>query len=272
LVPSQVEAMKAEYPPDMIDVEMGGMFPDYGLSLFPMSHIAACSNQSLYDAAYLALNPESGKVEPGYRLDEDPRHGIILFEMPFIPGHKYVVAGDPGLGQYPQRNSAVVVCVDVTDRNNMKIVYFHWISGKGSYNPFLSSFKYAIDKYYPIFRGIDATGTQKGIDELAFGNHGIRTDQIKFNTDKPAALNMLIYDITNHRYQLPPIKGMIRQLSTYTLDNDKAGNPQDIVMALAEISLMVPYIQEDEEVVNQAETQRNFINRKVRTTQNARRR
>jgi hypothetical protein len=39
---------------------------------------------------------------------------------------------------------------------------------KGSYNPFLRPYRYAQDKYTPLLKGIDATGTQKGVYELAF--------------------------------------------------------------------------------------------------------
>lgn len=101
LTEDQVEAMKAEYPPDMIDVEMGGFFPDYGFSMFPPVHVQACTDQSLYDAAYIAINPEEGAGRKGYRLDEDPRHGIIHFEVPPEPGRLYIMAGDPGTGNYP---------------------------------------------------------------------------------------------------------------------------------------------------------------------------
>ena len=77
--------MIAEYPSDMIDVELGGAFPDFGGSMFPMGHIEWSTDQSLYDAAYVALHPEAenGKeVIPGYILEEDMRHGIIHSKCP----------------------------------------------------------------------------------------------------------------------------------------------------------------------------------------------
>jgi len=64
LTERQVQLMEAEYTDEMIDVEMNAMFPDYGLSMFPKSHLDACTSQALYDAAYLALNPESGRSTP----------------------------------------------------------------------------------------------------------------------------------------------------------------------------------------------------------------
>jgi hypothetical protein len=269
LTPEQVEAMKAEYPPDMIDVEMGGAFPDYGLSMFPISHVQACTDQSINDAAYIALNPEKDKPLKGYQLEEDPRHGVFKIQLPVIPGHIYVLAGDPGMDNFPKRNSGVVIVADVTSKP-WKIVYFHWVSGRGSYNPFLHSYKYAMDTYDPVFKGIDATGPQKGMDEVAFENSGIITDKLNFNTDKHAMLNNLSMDITNHNWRWPNIKGMNRQLGTYTIEADKKGKPQDTVMTLAQISYLVRFIPPDP-ATNITVAKHNYYNRNMRTTARARR-
>lgn len=266
----QVEAMKAEYPPEMIDVEMGGMFPDYGFSMFPSSHVNACIDVSLYDLVYDATNPEDGeKPTQGYILNEDPRHGITHFEMQRKPGRIYIAGGDPGTDVYPKRNAAVVLVADVTEKP-YKLVYFDWVSGKGSYNPFLRSYKHAIDKYDPILKGIDATGTQKGIDELAFENVGIKTDRINFTTDKSATLNSLIADITNHNWSFPPIKGLTRQLSSYTYEMDKKGEPQDIVMTMAELSYLVRFLPAQADKVTA--TTNNYYERRARPNASRRKR
>lgn len=241
LTKSQIRAMEAEYPPDMIDVELGGQFPDYGVSRFPHVHISACVDQSIYDAAYIALYPDDGsKPKPGYQLVEDPRHGLIHFEIPPEPGRLYVVAGDPGTGSYPRRDAGCVIVADITEKP-YKIVYFRWITGRGSYNPFLSAYRYAMDVYSPPMRGIDSTGTQKGITELAFENNGIQVDGLNFGQDKAAMLNYLGSDINNHLWRLPPIKGLISQLGNYTDDADKRGAPQDTVMTLAMLSFLVRF-------------------------------
>ena len=243
LTKEQVEAMIAEYPAEMIDVELGGAFPDFGGSMFPLGHIEWSTDQSLYDAAYLALHPEvdgKKKVIPGYVLEEDMRHGVIHFEMPNLPGRIYVLGGDPGTGGYPARNAPVVMVADITEKP-YQLVYCWWGSGKGSYNPFLTAYKYCITKYSPLFKGIDATSTQAGIDEIAFKNMGIQTDRINFTRDKIPALNQLVVDVTNHFWKWPPIKGLINQMSQYTLQNDKEGIPQDLVMTLAELSFLAAY-------------------------------
>ncbi len=240
----QIEAMEADYPPEMIDVEMRGKFPDYGYSMFASGNIRACVDQSIYDAAYIALNPENDNkkdIKPGYNLGEDPRHGIFKIELPWIPGHVYVQGGDPGTENFPKRSAGVVMVFDVTDMPIKKLVYFDWISGKGSYNPFLQSYKYALKKYDPILKGIDNTGTQKALDELAFENHGIQTDGLNFGSEKQSMLNALSLDIGNHRLRFPPIQGLLKQLGTYTVALDKK-IAQDIVMTMAEISHLSRYV------------------------------
>ncbi|MEM4204719.1 MAG: hypothetical protein QXS54_11670 [Candidatus Methanomethylicaceae archaeon] len=232
----QLEAMKADYPPDWIEVELGGNFPDYGNSLFPSKHVMACVDQSIYDEIYEAVS--KSKPEPGYDLVEDHRHGIIHYEMPPIPGHTYVMAGDPGISSYPHRNAPVIIVVDAT-QSSYRVVYFDWGAGKGSYRPFIEKYRYCVHKYNPILRGIDATGTQKGLDEIAFEESGIVTDKLDFISQKNTMLNYLQMDIVNQKLSFAPAKGITRQLMSYTYESDKEGQPQDIVMALAMIAFEV---------------------------------
>lgn len=242
LTKEQIELMENEYTPEMKAVEMDAMFPDYGMSMFPKSHINACTDTMLYDLIYLALNPEDEKAQPkpDFVLEEHPRYGIVRYEVPFDPGGQYVMAGDPGTDDPPRRNAASVGVLR-TDVNPKKLVYFDWVFGHGSYMPFLRSYKYAISKYNPFMRGIDTTSTQKGIQELAFDEVGISTDGINFSHDKDAALNSLSLDITGHALAWAPASGLIKQVSSYTRELDKKKAPQDIVMMLAMLSLMARY-------------------------------
>jgi hypothetical protein len=239
----QIKMMENEYSDDMIDVELNAQFPDYGMSTFPSSHVLACTDQSLNDAVETALS-DAGKAQKGYRLDVHPRYGVTLFELPYIPGHVYVMGGDPGTDGPPKRNAPVVIVADVSVKP-MKLVYFHWIDGRGAYTPFLSSFKYAMEKYRCRLRGIDITGTQKAIDELAFENFGIAVDGLSFNRDKEAMINCLIDDVSEHRWTWPVIAGLQRQLMSYVRAEDRK-IPQDIVMTIAEVSYLSRFIQEGE--------------------------
>ncbi len=240
LTREQIELMEADYPAEMIDVELRGFFPDYGVSMFPIGHINACSNPMLYDIAYEKTRPDSGRPEPGYVLEESSRFGIMKYELPADPNRTYVLAGDPGTDNPPKRNAAVVMVLDATEVP-YKVVYFDWVSGKGSYNPFLNSFKYAMYKYYPVYKGIDTTGPQKAIDELAFENFGIEVDGLSFSNSKAAMLNSLSLLLTNHAIQYPPITGLLKQLGTYTEEADRKKAPQDIVMTLAMLAYLARY-------------------------------
>ena len=238
----QIRMMEAEYSDDMIDVELNGKFPDYGSSTFPSSHVSACTDQSLNDAMEAALRPETGKSKPGWMIEVHPRYGVTKFEVPYIPGHIYVMGGDPGTDGPPKRNSPVVCVADISVKP-MKLVYFHWVEGRGAYTPFLNSFKYALDKYHPAMRGIDITGTQKAIDELAFENFGISVDGISFQRDKEAMINCLIDDVSEHRWTWPVITGLVRQMMSYVRSEDRK-IPQDIVMVMAMISYLSRFTQE----------------------------
>jgi len=105
----------------------------------------------------------------------------------------------------------------------------------------LRAYKYAINKYQPILKGIDATGPQKALDELAFEEYGIQTDKLNFSTEKDAMLNALSFLVTNQDIRWPPIKGVLRQMGEYTRERD-AKIAQDIVMCLAEIAHLARYV------------------------------
>ena len=262
LTADMIRLMEAEMSDEMIKVELGAEFPDYGVSMFPLSHINACTDQSLNDAVELALRPEEGgKVLKGYVIDEHPRYGVVKFELPANPRSTYVMAGDPGQDSPPKRNSPVVAVMDVSSKPN-KVVYFDWIDGRGSYTPFLQSYKYAMSKYRPVLKGVDTTGTQKAIDELAFENMGLEIDGINFQRDKQAMLNSLSLSVTDHSMAWPVIKGLQRQMTSYSRENDDK-IPQDIVMVLAQLAFLARFTNPEEN--DQQTVSNNYENRYGRT-------
>jgi len=245
LDPEQIKAMEAEYTDEMIDVEMRAKFPEYGMSFFPKSHLQACVDQSLNDAAYEAMHPEKGAPKRGYVVEEHPRYGITKFELPFDPRKSYISVGDPGTDSPPHRNSGVVMVFDISQKP-IRNVYFHWVDGRGSYNPFLNSYKYAMEKYRPILKGMDTTGTQKAIDELAFENMGLSIDGLNFSQDKARMLNSLSLDVSNHNICWPVIKGLVKQMNNYCDEVELKKLPQDIVMTIAQASFLARYINNPE--------------------------
>jgi hypothetical protein len=247
LTGEQIRLMEADYTDEMVDVELLGMFPEYGVTTFPRVHVDACTRQELNDAMTIAIRPEKGKKPtPGWATEEHPRHGITKFEMPPEERGVYLLAGDPGTGDPPKRNAACVMVIRV-DRKPWRVVYFDWVYGRGSYNPFLSSFKYAMEKYAPVYKGIDTTGPQKALDELAFENEGIVVDGINFASDKQALLNALSIAVTNHWFEWPIIKGLLFQMRHYRREDDTkaAKQPQDIVMTLGIAAFLARYMPEE---------------------------
>jgi hypothetical protein len=247
LTEDQIELMEAEYTPEMIAVEMDAEFPDYGMSMFAKRHVTACTDQSMNDLIYISLNPEDTKQKPkvGYVWEEHPRYGVTKYEMPFDPRGSYVQAGDPGVDDPPRRNSPVVAVLRV-DTNPHQLVYFDWVFGRGDYKPFLSSYKYAIQKYHPHFKALDTTSTQKGLQQLAFDDMGISTHGINFSRDKEPALNALSLMLSNHDIVWPSVGGLIKQMSQYTREGDKKKIPQDIVMTLAMLAFAARFTPEED--------------------------
>jgi hypothetical protein len=268
LTEEQVELMKAEYPADLIDIEMGGNFPDYGLSMFPIGHLHACVDASMNDDMDEATHPEDDKlIKPGWIQEEWPRVGCVHFEMPATQSGLYVIAGDPGTDSPPKRNAACIIVADVSERP-WKIVYFHWIAGKGSYKPFLNSFKEAMSKYNPTLKGIDATGPQKALDELGFEQFGLVVDPLSFGQLKDAMLNSLLMTVTEHSMRSPLIQGLMAQMSTYKREMDTPTNaiPQDIVMTLAMLSYLIRFMNVAEKNDRHSGTRPSVRNRRMRTS------
>lgn len=264
LAPEQIDSMKAEYPDEMIDVELGGMFPDYGNSDFPRKHIESCVSIDLLDQVYMAVYPDSGPSKPGFKVEEHPRHGITRFEMQVKPEHRYVLSGDPGSDDLPGRGAGVVIVWDIT-KKPFEMVYFSWVSGHGSFRPFLSDFQYAQSKYHPEFSGMDTTGAQKGIGEWSSVEYSTNVDGVNFGTNKDSMLNALSLIMSNHDLRIPPIKGVIRQLSTYKREDDRtqlAKVNQDIVMAMAMSAYFSYYTQESEKPQSSKVVR---VSRKIRT-------
>ena len=139
--------------------------------------------------------------------------------------------------------------------------------------PFLNSYKYALSKYHPMIKLLDTTGPQKALNELAFEQLGIETDGFNFSRDKDAALNSLSLAVTNHEISWPLVKGLVKQMSTYTRENDKKHDfPQDIVMMLSMLAFGMRYAPE-EPLVDIEEKPANWARpwRKVRTVVGRRR-
>ena len=257
-----IELMEAEYSDDMIDVELRALFPDYGMSMFPSAHIDVCTDQSLNDAVEMGVEAGERQAEAGLPAGGAPALRDHVVRAAGGPLRALCDGGRPGTGWTARRNAGVVMVMDIA-KNPNQVVYFHWVDGRGSYNPFLSSYKYAMDKYLPVYKGMDTTGTQKAIDELAFENMGMTIDGINFQKDKEAMLNSLSSYVTNHQISWPVIKGLVSQMSTYSREADKK-IAQDIVMCMGELAFLARHAPEDG--TGATSSTNNLTDRRRRTT------
>jgi len=262
LTPEQIALIEAEYPPEMVAVEMRAEWPDFGISTFPHGHIQACVDRDMNDAMEIALRPENGMVKAGYEEEEWPRVGHVFWKTPVKNGHLYVMAGDPGVDVPPRRNSPCIMVFDIT-KMPAEMVYFHWASGKGSYDPFLQSYKRAVEEYRPLAKGIDATGTQKALADLGFEKVGIQMDSIHFGGQKDELINSLLVALTSHDLRYPMLSGLISQLQNYNRDDDR-DIAQDLVMTLAQIAYLMRRTAGEARVA--VPKKNNFFNRLQRTS------
>ena len=273
LTEGQIAEIVRDYSDAMIQQEVMAQFPDYGDTEFSRASIELCETLMMNDLMELATrgpqtNDPHWRPEPGWSVIEHPRHGILYWQIPPQTGHRYVMAGDPGSASPPKRNSGVVGVFDVTN-DPYELVYFHWVDGHGSLLPFLRSYKGALDAYEPIFCGLDTTGPQKSMEELAFAEHGINVDKINFQRDKDAMVNALKWALSKGQLRFPVIKGMHSQLRAYKRDEDKKMQ-QDIIAMLMQIPYLCKFLPTTVELGNFGTLKRR--NRNIRSGRTRRRR
>ena len=256
----QREEIIKDMPAEMVKQEVMAEFPDWGESEFAEEHINACENPELNALMEHYTNPivvhedgseTSGTPVKGALVMELPRIGIVRWEMPAEAGRIYAMAADPGTGNPPKRNAGVVMVFDVTHKP-YRLVFMHWVSGNGSYTPWLATLKYALEKYNPVIRGLDSTGPQKAIDELVLEREGIHVDSVTFSTDKTAMLNSLKLMVQNHEIEWPFIKGLRTQLRAYRRDDKDLA--QDLVATLMVFAYVVRFLQPKEVTTYQLPT------------------
>ena len=232
---------------DQVAQWLGGQRPLGSGRHFSATVVKACHDPALDNLmdAHLNATGEEGTtvVESGWRRKEAPRVGVYLWEAP--PDHKggrvYMVGGDPGQSNPPDRNSPPIMVWDITNfpKEPATLRAFHWVFAGGSYWTFLSEFERYVKTYRAYGRcTFDSTGIQKGFDELAFALMGLQAEGANMNMgNKLLAINTLKLFLENRLMRYPYISHLQNQLVSYELPDNKIR--QDLVMCMAICALWI---------------------------------
>ncbi len=195
---------------------------------FPATSLEKCKSEELDEYMNQGLSQEN----PGFRRIEAPRVGVWRWETPPIEEHEYLVAADPGWGNPPYRNSAVVGTWDITGYMSgapARLVAFEWVFGQGSPNPWINKFTDYVLTYRAVGScAYDGTGFQAGYEKLVHGLQQLLAEPINMGGQKKfAALNLAKKMFADGRYAIPSIPGVFTQLAKYDIPDN--GLRQDIV-------------------------------------------
>ena len=170
---------------------------------------------------------------PGYQMQTMRRAGTWLWETPYNEFSEYIVTGDPGQNCPPYRNSPCVVAFDVTDFPDRpaELAAFWWGDGKGSYWPFIYKFEEYCQIYKPRARAFDATGSQKGFDELCFQQRGLVVEGLNMQKWKMQMIVTLKLLLGKELLRMPKgIQGIWMQLAGWHMPDKKLR--QDVASTL----------------------------------------
>jgi hypothetical protein len=256
ITPEQLKFMLKDIPEDEHDRFIDGARPEGRGRYFNKNKVFACEDTEYGD--WILGHTNAG--ETGFDMTRKHGCGIVHFEIPYQTNHLYMLLGDPGNGDAPNRNAPVCQVWDVTDFPKFKasLVGWWWGTANGSATPFIVQLLRFMAKYDPILTAIDNTGPQKNTAELLNTYlQSARTDpEKKFDwladdIDLKGVLNPHIggFDFSGGRkpsyliaarlmieaglFTWPKfVSGMRSQLTNYDPEKDVAGKPkipQDIV-------------------------------------------
>lgn len=234
LTQRDIELMMEDIPEELRLVEMDGARPMGRGRFFPLQVVRACEDRSLNDLAHAAA---TAGVK-GALYEDDSRKGLLRYGLPYVPGHEYVIVGDPGTGNVPRRNAGCIMVFDITgfpmqEGSVAQMVAFAWVSGNGEYTAFEHQYK----SWWEYYRcgmnaALEATGPQKSFAEYAFtlglqGQTMLVEGMDMSGNKKNEALQAAIQVFQRGLITLPFIRGARNQLVGYDLPDTKLA--QDIV-------------------------------------------
>jgi len=175
--------------------------------------------------------------DPFYRIDTLRKAGVVSWVIPPQENRTYVMVGDPGQEMPPNRNSACILVIDVTNfpKAPAELAAFWWgpqlYEQAGIYWPFIYKMEEFKRTYLPIYAGFDATGVQKGFDHLVFAQRGYVFEGINMANTKQAMVVALKLVMGKSLLKLPKnIQSIWLQLANWRMPDKKLR--QDIASAL----------------------------------------
>ena len=140
---------------------------------------------------------------------------------------------DRGNGESGDSASAVAMVFKVTGFPHApaELAAFHWIDSKGSYWPFINQMDEWYKAYKPIYAASDASGVQKGFDELVFAQRGVIIEGVQIQTNKMRMVVALKLILGKQLLLMPKsVQGIWMQLAGWRIPDTKLR--QDIVSCL----------------------------------------
>ncbi len=206
---------------------------------FSRAMVKAATNNDLNNILEAQHDLEPGQKDKNPLFVYKKTHKLGLYHFAFPPETKvrrdYIVIGDPGTANPPDRNTGVVGVWDVTNfpGEKMRLVALDWVFGHGSIWPWVMSYQQHIEQYHAQGRNaFDSTGTQKGYDELVFADLRLAAEGMGMEgTKKYLALNALKYFLAKGLMEWPYVAHLNNQLTNYRLPDTKIR--QDLVSMCA---------------------------------------
>lgn len=160
----QLRMLLKDIPEDEHQRFIDGSRPEGRGTYFSRSKVYECE-----DALYEAFITDQIKCKTdGFALQSISGTGVVYFRIPPVPNHIYMLLGDPGTGDAPDRNAPNLQVWDVTSFPKYKasLASFWWGGGGGSITPFINRLLTYMADFNPVFTGVDSTGPQKFTAEL----------------------------------------------------------------------------------------------------------
>lgn len=229
----QIDNIRARFEnEDEANVWMNADRPLGSGEVFTRKIIEMCTNKGINETAKSAYD----QAIPDALYKEVPNIGVQHFQLPPDDNRYYLVVGDPGQDNPPNRNSPVIMVWDVTEfpAAPAKMVAFHWVSGNGTYWSFINEFERLVYLYKAQGRcAFDSTGMQKMIDEVVYAERGLLVEGMNSSTitEKMAIVNAGRTLMGRGRLMFPYLSHLLAQLIRYTIP-EKPRVPQDLVMCL----------------------------------------